>query len=338
MHRDRAAEAEGLHRRRSRPERVRVRPVARRTPASRSRAGCSTSCRGASSKACSPTRCRTSATATCRSRRSRSRPSACSSPSPRSRPGRRSSPSWGDNDNNDGGALVLIAIAMLAGILAFGARLLSFGISRHREELADTSAVALVSPDGLRQGAREARSRPHRRASRVARDRAPLDRRRRSSMEGKNQKHKTNRLFDTHPPLAERIAILRKLEGLDPNERGPVDDDRHRRARRPREADRVDRSPHAPAAPAAAAAARGVGDDDRARRDAHRPRKPTRRSRSAPRRPDTRRAGTTPTSRPCATGTARPGPTGPRAGTAAAGCNSARADRCQAQSRAASAT
>ena len=32
-------------------------------------------------------------------------------------------------------------------------------------------------------------------------------------------------MFDTHPPLAERIAILRKLEGLDPNERGPVDAD-----------------------------------------------------------------------------------------------------------------
>ena len=58
--------------------------------------------------------------------------------------------SWGDNDNN-GGALVLFAVAVLAGFLAFGARLLSFGISRHREELADTSAASLVSPDGLRR-------------------------------------------------------------------------------------------------------------------------------------------------------------------------------------------
>jgi hypothetical protein len=32
-----------------------------------------------------------------------------------------------------------------------------------------------------------------------------------------------NRAFDTHPPIAERIAILRKLEGLDPDGRGPVD-------------------------------------------------------------------------------------------------------------------
>ena len=42
-------------------------------------------------------------------------------------------------------------------------------------------------------------------------------------MKAKNRKGKTNQLFDTHPPIGERIAILRKLEGLDPDERGPVD-------------------------------------------------------------------------------------------------------------------
>ena len=31
------------------------------------------------------------------------------------------------------------------------------------------------------------------------------------------------RLFDTHPPLEERIAILRQIEGLDPDARGPND-------------------------------------------------------------------------------------------------------------------
>jgi hypothetical protein len=29
--------------------------------------------------------------------------------------------------------------------------------------------------------------------------------------------------MDTHPPLAERIAILRGIEGLDPAGRGPND-------------------------------------------------------------------------------------------------------------------
>ena len=52
---------------------------------------------------------------------------------------------WGDDDNN-GGAIVLIAVAALAGVLAFGARILSLAISRHREELADVSAAELVSP------------------------------------------------------------------------------------------------------------------------------------------------------------------------------------------------
>src|SRR5262249_38609601 len=46
----------------------------------------------------------------------------------------------------------------------------------------------------------------------------PLD------MKANNRKGKTNKLFDTHPPIEERIAILRKLEGLDPNGRGPVDE------------------------------------------------------------------------------------------------------------------
>ena len=128
---------------------------------------------------------------------------------------------WGDGDN-DGGAFVLLAVALLAGILAFGARLLSFGISRHREELADTSAVAIVSPDGLRK-ALEKLEADHTVAHHVSRATAhlwivtPLE------LAAKNRKAKTNHLFDTHPPLAERIAILRKLEGLDPNERGPVD-------------------------------------------------------------------------------------------------------------------
>ena len=41
--------------------------------------------------------------------------------------------------------------------------------------------------------------------------------------EGKARHARANRMFDTHPPIEERIAILRQLEGLDPNGRGPVD-------------------------------------------------------------------------------------------------------------------
>jgi len=128
---------------------------------------------------------------------------------------------WGDDNNNDG-AFLLIAVALIAGALAFGARLLSFAISRHREELADTSAAALVSPDGLRR-ALEKLEADHTVLHHVSRATAHLWVVTPLHFEGKGRHARSNRLFDTHPPLDERIAILRKLEGLDPNQRGPVD-------------------------------------------------------------------------------------------------------------------
>ena len=129
---------------------------------------------------------------------------------------------WGDDDDS-GGALALIGIAVLAGALAFGARLLSLAISRHREELADVSAAELVSPDGIRK-ALEKLEADHTVVHHVSRATAhlwlvtPL-------RDGGDDRHaKLNKMFDSHPPLDERIAILRKLEGLDPDDRGPVDE------------------------------------------------------------------------------------------------------------------
>ncbi len=129
---------------------------------------------------------------------------------------------WGDDDDN-GAAVALIAVAALAGVLAFGARILSLAISRHREELADVSAAELVSPSGLRK-ALEKLEADHTVVHHVSRAtahlwlEAPLER------GGDDRKSKLNRMFDSHPPIDERIAILRKLEGLDPDERGPVDE------------------------------------------------------------------------------------------------------------------
>jgi heat shock protein HtpX len=129
---------------------------------------------------------------------------------------------FGDDDNGDG-ALALIAVAALAGALAFGARMLSLAISRHREELADVSAAELISPDGLRK-ALEKLEADHTVVHHVSRATshlwlvAPLH------TQGDDRHAKLNRMFDSHPPLDERIAILRKLEGLDPNGRGPVDE------------------------------------------------------------------------------------------------------------------
>jgi heat shock protein HtpX len=128
----------------------------------------------------------------------------------------------GDRDN-DGAAIALLAVAALAGVLAFGARILSMAISRHREELADVSAAELVSPDGIRK-ALEKLEADHTVVHHMSRATshlwlvAPLH------TVGDDRHAKLNRMFDSHPPLDERIAILRKLEGLDPNGRGPVDD------------------------------------------------------------------------------------------------------------------
>src|SRR4051812_45663473 len=100
---------------------------------------------------------------------------------------------WGDDDDN-GGAAALIAVAVLAGILAFGARILSMAISRHREELADVSAAELVSPGGLRK-ALEKLEADHTVVHHVSRAtahlwlEAPLER------EGDGKKAKLNRMF-----------------------------------------------------------------------------------------------------------------------------------------------
>ena len=118
---------------------------------------------------------------------------------------------------------MLIAIAALAGVLAFGARVLSMAISRHREELADVSAAELVSPDGIRK-ALEKLEADHTVVHHVSRATAHLWLVAPLRGDGDDRHAKLNRMFDSHPPLAERIAILRKLEGLDPDGRGPVDE------------------------------------------------------------------------------------------------------------------
>lgn len=126
---------------------------------------------------------------------------------------------WGDDD---GGGPALIAVALVAGVLAFGARLLSFAISRHREELADSSAVAIISPGGLRR-ALEKLEADRTVVNHVSRATAHLWIEEPLQMAGSKRQAKTNRLFATHPPIADRIAVLRRLEGLDPEGRGPVD-------------------------------------------------------------------------------------------------------------------
>ena len=90
---------------------------------------------------------------------------------------------------------------------------MQFAVSRRREALADVSGVALTAlPAGPHLGAREIEGRSNRRALRFPRYGAPLDRgARRPRSETKAGSRGLGRLFNTHPPLEERIAALREL-------------------------------------------------------------------------------------------------------------------------------
>jgi heat shock protein HtpX len=120
------------------------------------------------------------------------------------------------------GFLIVLTLALVAALAAFAARLLSLAVVRHREELADASAAAIVSPTGLRKA-----------LEKLEADDTVIDHLSRATSHlwivtplqrgGPSRRARTNRLFDSHPPIAERIARLRQLEGLDPDQRGPVD-------------------------------------------------------------------------------------------------------------------
>lgn len=111
-----------------------------------------------------------------------------------------------DRENNGSNPLVLVA-ALIATLLApIAATLLKAAISRKRESLADASAIAYTrNPTGLRR-ALEVLERDstvvHQRSNAVAHMwiESPLDGR------------SVSQLFATHPPLRERIEILRQME------------------------------------------------------------------------------------------------------------------------------
>jgi heat shock protein HtpX len=132
------------------------------------------------------------------------------------------------SNSKSGGAQAGIALAALA--LAFvlylfalpAALLLRAAISRQRESLADVSAVQYTrDPAGIRSALEKLEAdttSPTKVSTATAHmwidEPKPL---------GGPQKRILSGLFDTHPPMAERISILRQMEGLDPAARGPND-------------------------------------------------------------------------------------------------------------------
>ena len=122
--------------------------------------------------------------------------------------GRRSS---GDNDRGGGGAaailfLVALVLAVVAPLIG---RLVQLAVSRQRESLADVSAVELTrNPIGLARALRT-----------IADDPEVLEVANRATQHLyivnpiKSFETRAKSMWDTHPPIAERIAVLRGLAG-----------------------------------------------------------------------------------------------------------------------------
>ena len=114
----------------------------------------------------------------------------------------------GNRRNNDNNGNPIVMVAALVGLILapIAAVLLRSAVSRKREALADASAVEFTrNPAGLRRALEtlaQDNTVVHQRSNAVAHMwiESPLD----SST--------TSKLFATHPPLEERIALLRQLE------------------------------------------------------------------------------------------------------------------------------
>ncbi|MDQ1725777.1 MAG: heat shock protein HtpX [Frankiaceae bacterium] len=116
---------------------------------------------------------------------------------------------WGGSRRSSDNNPVVLVVGIVAIVLApLAALLIQAATSRSREALADSTAVKLTrNPTGLRKALEklDANSSVVRQTSRATAHlwiESPLDRR-----------DATNRMFDTHPPLSQRIASLRRMEG-----------------------------------------------------------------------------------------------------------------------------
>lgn len=123
-------------------------------------------------------------------------------------------------DNNSGAGVIFVVVGFLivAVLAPLAAALLRAAVSRSREALADASAVELTrNPEGLRKALEKldgdvtvVRHTSH--ATSHLWIEAP------DTHEPHEKGRWFNDMFNTHPPLAERINVLRAMEGLAPYE------------------------------------------------------------------------------------------------------------------------
>jgi heat shock protein HtpX len=123
------------------------------------------------------------------------------------------------DSGNLGIILVILAFALLV-LAPFVAMLMQFAMSRRRELLADASGVQLTRyPPGLIAALEKLKNdqavvHHATRATAQLWIESPLDRGQSGDAENGHQKHRgarLNRWFDTHPPLDERIQILKEM-------------------------------------------------------------------------------------------------------------------------------
>ncbi|HEV2741675.1 MAG TPA: M48 family metalloprotease, partial [Rubrobacter sp.] len=119
---------------------------------------------------------------------------------------------FGGGRSREGGGyvqVIMLVVAILLAILApLFARLLQLSISRQREYLADATAVRLTrNPDGLADALQK-----------ISGDREVLEAANRATAHlyivnpVKGFEKRAKGLFSTHPPIGERIKILRAME------------------------------------------------------------------------------------------------------------------------------
>jgi heat shock protein HtpX len=124
------------------------------------------------------------------------------------------------NREGGGNPLVLLAAIVVMVLAPLAAAVMKAAISRQRESLADATAVDLTRyPTGLRKALEKlaADSTVVRRTSHATSHlwiESPDD------TEQGNKGARVNGLFNTHPPLTERINLLRAIEGLPAYEGG----------------------------------------------------------------------------------------------------------------------
>jgi heat shock protein HtpX len=114
----------------------------------------------------------------------------------------------GSRDKGGGIALVLVLVAIVAAILApIVAQAIKFAVSRRREFLADASGALLCrNPDALARA-----------LEKIAYDQEPLEAANKATahlyIENPLKEHASfmNNLFSTHPPVEERIRLLRSM-------------------------------------------------------------------------------------------------------------------------------